>query len=121
MRNCRHEPIASYYLVELHFPLSCLHHIGLVVTDTVKVFNHPVSEILTMVSRSLTASISALMSALTLFNCVFKKKVVMFVGNKAHLTREMKGFPNPIDLSDTSTWYRACGLSGELGASLNKP
>lgn len=35
---------------------------GLAVTDTVKVFNHPVSEILTMVIRSLTVSISALMS-----------------------------------------------------------
>lgn len=49
-----------------YFSVSCLHHTDLAVTDTVKVFNHPVSEILTMVIRSLTVSISAPMSWITL-------------------------------------------------------
>lgn len=120
VRNYRHEPIASYYLLWSYFPVSRLHHIGLVATDAVKVFNHPLSEILTMVIRSLTLSISVFMSGVTAYT-VFKKKVVMFVRNKAHLTREMKGFPNPLDLSETSTWYRACRQSRELGTSLNKP
>lgn len=44
----------------------------------------------------------------------------MFVRNKAHLTRQIKGFPNLMDLSDTSIWYRACRQSREFETSLNK-
>lgn len=84
-------------------------------------FNHAVSNTSTMIIQLLTVSVSVLMTEVTFFCTVFKKKDVTFVGNIAHLTRKMKGFPNPVDLSDKSISCRACRQSREFGTSLNKP